>query len=158
MEERERESAVCVKKGNRDCSRQKQKIFAFRPFKFLLKNNKYRYTGQLKRAKSHDLTALTSCTTWQSLDFGDILFYNKRYVLDGWIVIFCCLKKKKKWKVWRARFTRDLIFFILLVAQLLLRTDAISLFVPPFQANSVICSGFEQTVVAVETYNIAVQT
>ena len=70
---------------------------------------------------------------------------------------FFAVLKKKKWKVWRARFTRDLIFFYFACSSTP-TADRRHFFVPPFQANSVICSGFEQTVVAVETYNIAVQT
>ena len=63
-------------------------ISGSKPFIFLLENNKFWSAWQLEPTNSHDLTALTSCTNWRSIAFGDILFHNKRYALDGWIIHF----------------------------------------------------------------------
>ena len=84
------------------------------------------------------LTALTSCTNRRSIDLDDLLFYNIRYALDGWIVIFChfFLNNNKKAA---ARAKKDARFNFFYFARSSTPTaDRHHFLVPLFQANSVI--------------------
>ena len=61
----------------------------FKPSIFSLKNNKFWSAWRIEPTKSHELTALTDCTSWRSFHLkilAKILLVNTSYALDGWIM------------------------------------------------------------------------
>ena len=99
----------------------KIRIFRISALYILLENWWRMIYWRIEPTKSHDFTALTSCTNRRSINFGDILLFNTNYAFD------CCNVKKEEKKAGPRENRCGILFylFILLVNKLLLRTDAI---------------------------------